>query len=480
MVSSGRGNLLRQLVEERTAALAQSEERFRATFEDAPIGVATISLSGQFLNANQGCCKLFGYSRDALLSITLNQLIHPDYHPSNADLIRRTLASEIAGFTVEQKYVRKDGTSLWSNSAVKLVRHRDDTPAYFIIVIEDIDERKQAEATRTEALNRLRKIASRVPGVVYQYRLRADGSACFPFASDAISTIYRVSPEEVREDASKVFAILHPDDLAEIAASIQQSAQDLTPWHLEYRVKFDDGTVRWLFGNALPEREVDGATLWHGFINDITERKQVEQSLKRESEKNSALLRNASDGIHILDFDGNIIEISDSFCSMLGYQRSEMIGMNVSQWEANFTGSELLSVVRRQFDKPIRSLFETRHRRKDGTFFDAEISGFPLELDGKPALFNSSRDITDRKANENQLRKLSLALEQSPECIIITDINAHIEYVNDTFVCLTGYPREEIIGKSPRFLQSGTTPPSTYAALWATLKQRAGLERHTP
>ena len=471
MVSSGRGNLLRQLVEERTAALAQSEERFRATFEDAPIGVATISLSGQFLNANQGCCKLFGYSRDALLSITLNQLIHPDYHPSNADLIRRTLASEIAGFTVEQKYVRKDGTSLWSNSAVKLVRHRDDTPAYFIIVIEDIDERKQAEATRTEALNRLRKIASRVPGVVYQYRLRADGSACFPFASDAISTIYRVSPEEVREDASKVFAILHPDDLAEIAASIQQSAQDLTPWHLEYRVKFDDGTVRWLFGNALPEREVDGATLWHGFINDITERKQVEQSLKRESEKNSALLRNASDGIHILDFDGNIIEISDSFCAMLGYQRSEMIGMNVSQWEANFTGSELLSVVRRQFDKPIRSLFETRHRRKDGTFFDAEISGFPLELDGKPALFNSSRDITDRKANENQLRKLSLALEKSPECIIITDINAHIEYVNDTFVCLTGYPREEIIGKSPRFLQSGTTPPSTYAALWATLKQ---------
>ena len=81
------------------------------------------------------------------------------------------------------------------------------------------------------------------------------------------------------------------------------------------------------------------------------------------------------------------------------------------------------------------------------------------------------QDITERKANENQLRKLSLAVEQSPESIIITNINAQIEYVNDTFVHLTGYPREEIIGKSPNFLQSGTTSPSTYASLWNTLNQ---------
>ncbi|MCX7086930.1 MAG: PAS domain S-box protein [Methylococcales bacterium] len=81
------------------------------------------------------------------------------------------------------------------------------------------------------------------------------------------------------------------------------------------------------------------------------------------------------------------------------------------------------------------------------------------------------QDITERKANENQLRKLSLAVEQSPESIIITNINAQIEYVNDTFVHLTGYPREEIIGKSPSFLQSGTTSPSTYASLWNTLNQ---------
>jgi diguanylate cyclase (GGDEF)-like protein/PAS domain S-box-containing protein len=140
--------------------------------------------------------------------------------------------------------------------------------------------------------------------------------------------------------------------------------------------------------------------------------------LKRESEKNVALLRNASDGIHILDADGNTIEVSDSFCSMLGYTREEMIGMNVSCWDAKLAPGELEETLQRQFERPTRSLFETRHRRKDGSTIDVEVSGYPLELDGKPVLFNSSRDITARKRTEDSLRESELRLrtiiEQSP------------------------------------------------------------------
>ena len=126
------------------------------------------------------------------------------------------------------------------------------------------------------AENLLRKVAERVPGLVYQFRLNADGSSSFPYASEAIRQIYRVEPEEVRTDASKVCAVLHPDDISAVSASIQTSATGLTPWVHEYRVKFADGTVRWLAGNATPRREPDGATLWHGFITDITERKAAD------------------------------------------------------------------------------------------------------------------------------------------------------------------------------------------------------------
>ena len=147
------------------------------------------------------------------------------------------------------------------------------------------EEHARLERQRDETLSLMRKVAHSVPGVVYQYLLRADGSSCFPFASEAISSIYRVSPEQVREDASPVFTRLHPDDYAGVVASIQTSARDLTPWQHEYRVKFDDGTVRWLLGHALPERDLNGAVLWHGFITDVTERRRSEEALQKSDEQ---------------------------------------------------------------------------------------------------------------------------------------------------------------------------------------------------
>jgi signal transduction histidine kinase len=144
-------------------------------------------------------------------------------------------------------------------------------------------EHKQAQRAQQEALERLLKIADRVPGLVYQFRLNPDGSSCFPYASPAIHAIYRVSPEAVRTTAADVFAIIHPDDYARVAATIKTSAHDLTPWHCEYRVKFAEGDQQWLLGDAVPQREPDGSVLWHGFITDISERKLREAELIRSN-----------------------------------------------------------------------------------------------------------------------------------------------------------------------------------------------------
>jgi len=154
---------------------------------------------------------------------------------------------------------------------------------------------------------------------------------------------------------------------------------------------------------------------------------------------------------------------------MLGYQRDEMIGMNVAQWDATFTGSELLQVVRQQFEKQARSQFETSHRRKDGTIFDVEVSGFPLELDGKPVLFNSSRDITERKKNEDKLRLAANVFTHAHEGIMITEADGTILDVNATFSLITGYSRDEVIGHNPRMLSSGCHDKDYYAALWHDL-----------
>jgi PAS domain S-box-containing protein len=139
----------------------------------------------------------------------------------------------------------------------------------------------------------VQKLSQQVPGVIYQFRLYPDGRSCFPYASEAIRDIYEVTPEEVREDASAVFALLHPEDYAGVVASIQESAANLTPWQCEYRVILPNQGMRWRLGDARPEKLDDGSVLWHGFITDITDRKQVEQEL-RESQKRYQLVIEAT------------------------------------------------------------------------------------------------------------------------------------------------------------------------------------------
>lgn len=120
-----------------------------------------------------------------------------------------------------------------------------------------LDTLGQRDAALRISEQKLKKIADQVPGLIYQFRLRADGSSCVPYVSEAIRDVYGSSPEDVEHDASTAFAAVHPDDLKRGLTSIAQSARDLTPWQQEFRVRRKDNTVRWISGNAVPEREAD-------------------------------------------------------------------------------------------------------------------------------------------------------------------------------------------------------------------------------
>ena len=183
-------------------------------------------------------------------------------------------------------------------------------------------------------------------------------------------------------------------------------------------------------------------------IIDITERKAAEVALKRESEKNLMLLRNASDGIHILDTGGHIIEVSDSFCAMLGYERSELIGMNISHWD---TDPELESTFPLRFEEARHGRLETLYRRKDGSLLDVEVSIASLGLDGVPVLFCSARDITKRNRAIKALRESEIRfrtiIEQSPIGLVLGR-DGIIAEANDVFLQMYGYKDiTEVLGQ---------------------------------
>ena len=260
--------------------ISESEKRVKELAKQSRTIFWELDSEGKFTYVSDDEESLTGYPPSEVVGkMYFHQFYSKDKDQGYEERIRLVFKEHSPVVNQEDKLLAKDGTILWVLiNAIPLFNHAGIFYGYRGI-LTDITIRKRAEEAQKEAMERLQKIASRIPGAIYQYRLNPDGSSCFPFASAAIYSIYRVTPEEVRYDAQKVFKALHPDDREGIVESIQKSAQSLSPWRHEYRVKFDDGEVRWLFGNALPQKEEDGAILWHGFIDDITERKMMEHEL---------------------------------------------------------------------------------------------------------------------------------------------------------------------------------------------------------
>jgi PAS domain S-box-containing protein len=125
--------------------LREREERFRATFEQAAVGIAHTALDGRWLRVNQKLCDFLGYTREELLQKTLQDIVHRDDLEPNLEYRRQLLAGEIESFSMERRHIRKDGSIVWGNLTVSLVREPSGAPAYFIAVIEDISERKRVE-----------------------------------------------------------------------------------------------------------------------------------------------------------------------------------------------------------------------------------------------------------------------------------------------------------------------------------------------
>ena len=151
-------------------------------------------------------------------------------------------------------------------------------------------------------------------------------------------------------------------------------------------------------GQALARKfeEVEG---FNAFLEDEVGKRT--KDLGAESLRLQTILETASDGIHILDEDGNLVQYSQSFLRMLGYDKKEAAGLNVANWDAQIFPDELVQTVRALIRNP--DTFETRHRRKDGTILDVEINAKGVMLDGKAFLYASARDITERKREEAAL-----------------------------------------------------------------------------
>ena len=155
---------------------------------------------------------------------------------------------------------------------------------YLSIVIKEThaqQERKQAEEALGQSEARFQRLAANVPGMIYQYRLRPDGSASFPYVSPGCRELYELEPLEVQQNVDLVLDRIHPDDRNEVEQSVAISAQTLQPWSCEWRLITPSGQIKWVQGVSRPQKQANGDILWEGVLIDISDRKQTEDALRK-------------------------------------------------------------------------------------------------------------------------------------------------------------------------------------------------------
>ena len=231
----------------------------------------------------------------------------------------------------------------------------------------------------------------------------------------------------------------------------------------------DGGKIFAEFNVSVIDYEGDKAELV--IVRDITERKKLMEALKESEERYRAIVENSHAGILVVGEDYKFSYVNDTLCNMLGYTREELIGHDFREFLDE--GSRKLVAdryVRRQRGEDVPPRYEFNVVRKDGEKRCVEISSAVMK-DSKGNMMTISQllDITERKKAEEERLRLATGVYQAAEEIIITDTDGNIQYVNPAFEKITGYSRDEVIGKNPRILKSGKHDKKFYENLWNTI-----------
>jgi len=276
-----------QRAERAHRGLQESEERFRATFEQAAVGMARLSIFSRWLEVNSKLCQILGYTEEEMYQLGLREITHPDDLDADFQQFKRMLSEEIQTYSTEKRYIHKDGHEVWVNQTLAAVRERSGRVGYFVCIVEDISERRRAEEVLEEQRAFLQHVINTDPSLIFVKTW--DGT--FSLVNKAVADIYGTTVEDLigKSDADfnsnqqEVEAFLRADrEVMETLQSKYVSEEPLTDSRT--------GKVRWFQTIKIPlVSSTNGSRQVLGVSADITERKRTDERIRHSLDVTRAL-----------------------------------------------------------------------------------------------------------------------------------------------------------------------------------------------
>ena len=429
-------------------ALQESEERFRLTIDEAPIGMAWVALDGRFVRVNRAFCELVGYSSGELTGLTFQAITHPDDLDADLALAGQIARGQIPRYQVGQRYIRKDGTIVDVQLSKSILRSREGAPLYYIVQIEDITERKRAEAALKESEWRVALALDSAQMGMWDLDLLTDTSVrslrhdqIFGYSSPvptwgaAIFMTHVVS--EDREVAKRAFARAFESD----------------NFDMECRILWADKSIHWISAKGRVYRNQKGDPVrMMGTVQDITEHKRAEEALQRSEREFRELAESMPQIVWATGADGLTIYLNQQWVDYTGLTLEESYGEG---WITPFHPDDR----QRAWDAWQRATqhrdtysLECRLRRADGVYQWWLIRGVPLlSANGEISKwFGTCTDIEQIKIAEQRLKesegKFSGIISISADAIISIDEEQRITLFNNGAEQVFGYSKSEVIG----------------------------------
>ena len=440
-------------------ALIKSELLYRSVLNASPDGIVITDLEGRLQLVSPAALKIFGYQHplEVLSRPITDFVIDTDKDRILGNIAKMLQQSKSS--SGEYTGLRRDASSFPVEVNTNIIRSITGVATNLITVIRDITQRKQLEALERESKDRIIKIASQVPGVIYQFRLHPDGSYEFPFASESLNAIFQVSPEEFYADPGSAFKKIHPEDYPGFHESILTSAKNLTPWQHGCRVVLNDGSIRHMYGSSVPEPEADGSVLWHGFLTDITEHKFAEERIRQLSKA----VEQSPVSIVITDTAGAIQYVNPKFAELTGYSVEEVIGKNPGILKSGHTSEAEYQDLWKTINSGITWHGDLQNKKKNGDLYweSATISPVLNEHGAITHFLAVKEDITERVLSEQKLQQGLKSYEfvnkATSDTIWEWDIKANTINRNESFYKTFGYSADSI-DKSPQWAGKNIHP----------------------